>query len=163
MHEKLPAPDEIRNRYVNGEFQFYPVIGNDQLTTDFFGETFIPKEYILRHYGELLVDFDDQVPWVDQSVVILKSREKNRTRSMEIPSPPQQFMDMVAGAPITAEDHQKLGCILRNFISEQCEIKPTDVILDIGSGCGRIAVSFCRWARRRISRAGRCQTNGRLV
>lgn len=72
LREMMPMPDEIRRRYRNGEIQFYPIGGSAELTSDFFGETFVPKAYIAKHFPDQLVDFNDAVPSVDQSVVILR-------------------------------------------------------------------------------------------
>jgi len=72
LREDMPEPDVIRHRYLNGSFQFYPVGGAGELTKDFFGETFIPRGYMEQNFGPLLVDFNDDVPSVDQSVVVLR-------------------------------------------------------------------------------------------
>ena len=71
LREELPYPEEISRRHSAGEFQFYPIGGAQELTANFFGETFIPKVYIEQHFPHLLVDFNEQVPNVDQSIVIL--------------------------------------------------------------------------------------------
>ena len=72
LREEMPTPEEIRRRHLNGLFQFYPIGGARELTSDFFGETFIPKNYIERHFGFLLVQFTEDVPRVDQSVIVLR-------------------------------------------------------------------------------------------
>jgi hypothetical protein len=72
LRELLPTPDVLRDRHLKGEFQFYPIGGAGELTSDFYGETFIPKNYFEKHYGGLLVDFTESVPDVDQSVVVLR-------------------------------------------------------------------------------------------
>ena len=73
---QLPAARELRRRHLQGEFQFYPIGTAGQLTSDFFGEALIPRSYIERAYGSSLVDFSENVPDVDQSIVIL---QKNRS------------------------------------------------------------------------------------
>lgn len=75
LREELPLPEEIRRRYLNGEFQFYPIGGAGECTADFFGETFIPKRYIEQNFGPFFVDFNDNVLYVDQSVVVLQKPE----------------------------------------------------------------------------------------
>lgn len=72
LREELPLPEEIRRRYLNGEFQFYPIGGSGELTSDFFGEAFIPKRYIVQNFGSFFVDFKEDIPNVDQSVVVLR-------------------------------------------------------------------------------------------
>jgi hypothetical protein len=72
LREDMPLPEEIHHRYMKGEFQFYPIGGSGELTSEFFGEAFIPKSYIQEHFGPYLVDFKEDVPYVDQSIVILR-------------------------------------------------------------------------------------------
>jgi Methyltransferase domain len=72
LREEMPSPGEIRQRYVSGEFQFYPVGGAGELTTDFFGEAFIPRSYIQRHFQQFFVEFNEGVENVDQSVIVLR-------------------------------------------------------------------------------------------
>lgn len=72
LREEMPLPEEIRRRYLNGEFQFFPIGGSAELTTDFFGEALIPRPYIRLYYGTFFVDFNENVPNVDQSVVVLR-------------------------------------------------------------------------------------------
>ncbi len=74
LREQLPSPEILRERLEKGEFQFYPIGGARELTTDFYGETFIPRNYLEAHYGKWLVDFTEAVPEVDQSVVVLRKR-----------------------------------------------------------------------------------------
>jgi hypothetical protein len=79
LRESLPLPPELRARHERGEFQFYPIGGAGELTPDFYGETFIPRSYLERHYGSALVDFREDVPHVDQSVVVLKKDRPGRS------------------------------------------------------------------------------------
>lgn len=72
LRRRLPMPRELRRRHANGEFQFYPIGGAGELTSDFFGETFIPRSYIERIYGSALIDFTEAIPNVDQAVVVLQ-------------------------------------------------------------------------------------------
>jgi 2-polyprenyl-3-methyl-5-hydroxy-6-metoxy-1,4-benzoquinol methylase len=72
LREEMRPPAEIRRRYENGEFQFYPIGGAGELTSDFFGEAFIPQRYLEQNFGSLLVDFNGEVPYVDQSIVVLR-------------------------------------------------------------------------------------------
>jgi Methyltransferase domain len=72
LREQMPLPEEIRHRYLEGEFQFYPIGGQDELAPEFFGEAFIPRSYLERRFGACLVDFSEDVPNVDQSVVVLR-------------------------------------------------------------------------------------------
>jgi SAM-dependent methyltransferase len=74
LREEMPTPQEIRRRYENGEFQFYPIGGYAELTADFFGEAFISKSYIEEHYRPFFINFDEHVPYIDQSVVVLQKR-----------------------------------------------------------------------------------------
>ena len=70
--EQLPAAGELRRRYERGEFQFYPAGGRAELTSDFYGEAFIPRNWIEKSYRSELVDFDES--GLDQSVIILQRR-----------------------------------------------------------------------------------------
>ncbi len=45
---KWPLPEEIRSRYLKGGFQFYPIGGAGELTSD-FGEAVHIKTYMQRH------------------------------------------------------------------------------------------------------------------
>jgi 2-polyprenyl-3-methyl-5-hydroxy-6-metoxy-1,4-benzoquinol methylase len=72
LRDEMSPPEEIRRRYRAGEFQFFPIGGTAELTPDFFGEAFIPKQYVERKFGAFLLDFDENVPNVDQSVVVLR-------------------------------------------------------------------------------------------
>jgi 2-polyprenyl-3-methyl-5-hydroxy-6-metoxy-1,4-benzoquinol methylase len=73
LREEMPSPEEIRRRYMKGEFQFYPIGGSGELTADFFGETFIPRSYVEQHFDRFFVEFNEHVDHVDQSVVILQN------------------------------------------------------------------------------------------
>ena len=59
-----------------------------------------------------------------------------------LPLPPQDFMDAVAGNPTTAEMHVEVGRHVYEVVRERCTIGPMDTVLDIGSGCGRVAMFF---------------------
>lgn len=76
LREMLPLPNVMQDRYMNGEFQFYAVGGGGELTADFYGETLIPKDYFETHYRSCLVDFVDELPHVDQCVVVLTKPRK---------------------------------------------------------------------------------------
>ena len=85
LREEMPLPAEIRRRYLKGDFQFYPIGGSGELTSDFFGEAFIPRRYIEQHFRPFFVDFNEDVSNVDQSVVILqKPRSQLRAVSGRI-------------------------------------------------------------------------------
>jgi SAM-dependent methyltransferase len=58
------------------------------------------------------------------------------------PTPPQQFIDAVAGVPITAQAHFEIGKHLHDLVRQRCGVRLVDFILDIGSGCGRVAGHF---------------------
>jgi 2-polyprenyl-3-methyl-5-hydroxy-6-metoxy-1,4-benzoquinol methylase len=70
--QEMPLPPEIRRRYLKGDFQFYPIGGAGELTSDFFGEAFVPKPYIEQHFRPFFIDFSEEVQNVDQSVVVLQ-------------------------------------------------------------------------------------------
>jgi hypothetical protein len=72
LREEMPPAREIRARHDAGEFQFYPIGGAGPMDRSFFGEAFIPRQYIERRFGDILVDFTEDVPSVDQSVVVLR-------------------------------------------------------------------------------------------
>lgn len=86
LMDKLPDPEALRNRFLRGEFQFYPVGGGGQLlTSDFFGEAIVPPAYIRAHYGDALVDYSEEVRNVDQSVFIMQRRKKADLTGMGAP------------------------------------------------------------------------------
>jgi SAM-dependent methyltransferase len=70
---------------------------------------------------------------------IKKGRKMNST-TLELP--PQEFMNAVAGENISPETHVEIGNIFKQLLVDKCSIRPSDSILDIGSGCGRIASRF---------------------
>lgn len=72
LKEMMPPPDQIEHKYQSGEFQFYPLGGVAELTPDFFGEALIPRAYIEKHLGKALLDFRQDIPTIDQSVVVLR-------------------------------------------------------------------------------------------
>jgi len=72
LREEMPLPAEIRRRYMAGEFQFYPIGGAGELSKDFFGEAFIPRAYIQQQFAPFFVDFNESIPHVDQSIVVLR-------------------------------------------------------------------------------------------
>lgn len=51
-------------------------------------------------------------------------------------------MDAVAGVPITEQTHIEIGKHLRDIVMQHCGVRPNDIILDIGCGCGRVAGHF---------------------
>jgi len=62
-----------------------------------------------------------------------------------IPLPPNEFMDAVAGQHVTDAIHAQIGDILFQTIVKHCAVLPGDRILDIGSGCGRVATPFASY------------------
>jgi hypothetical protein len=70
----LPPPEEMRGRYERGEFQFYPTGGGGELTSDFYGETLIPRHYFETNYQSMLVQFTEEVQNVPQAIVVLKNQ-----------------------------------------------------------------------------------------
>jgi hypothetical protein len=76
LMEKLPHPEEVRTRYLKGEFQFYPIGGGGELTSDFYGEALIPRSYIEANYPSLFVSFTEEVEYVDQAVVVLQKTKE---------------------------------------------------------------------------------------
>jgi len=59
-----------------------------------------------------------------------------------IPLPPQKFIDAVAGGPVHSAGHVEVGRQLHTLVKERCCVLPEDAVLDLGCGCGRIAVHF---------------------
>jgi SAM-dependent methyltransferase len=72
-----------------------------------------------------------------KSIVSLPLSEVNG-----ISLPPQEFMDAVAGMATTEIMHIVVGQKVCETAIKQCRILQTDSILDIGSGCGRVASHF---------------------
>ena len=69
---------ELRQRYSNGEFLFFSDRGNSvELSGDFFGNAFIPRQYVERELSSSFLDFTEQVPNVNQAVVVLKRQNGN--------------------------------------------------------------------------------------
>lgn len=46
LREELPPAGTIASRLERGEFQFYPMGGTDELSDNFYGETWIPEKWI---------------------------------------------------------------------------------------------------------------------
>lgn len=74
LKEMMPHPDEIQRLYEAGEFQFYPIGGSAELTPSFFGEAFIPEAYMKKHFGNVLVEFTQDIPRIGQSVTVLRKQ-----------------------------------------------------------------------------------------
>lgn len=71
--EDLPPPEEIEAKYAAGEFQFYGTGGAGELTKDFFGEAFLPRQYVETHYPKNFVDFVEQLPGLAETTVVLRA------------------------------------------------------------------------------------------
>jgi hypothetical protein len=56
----MAPPDQIKQRYDNGEFQFYRA-GGGVLAPTFYGEAIIPRSYIEQHFRSTFVDFRDDI------------------------------------------------------------------------------------------------------
>jgi len=56
------------------------------------------------------------------------------------PTPPAEFRTLVHGGPISEEDHIKIGKAIFEMVKQGCSLTPSSTVLDIGCGCGRIAV-----------------------
>ena len=69
----MAPPHQIKQRYENGEFQFYQAGGGGVLAPTFYGEAIIPCSYIEQHFRSTFVDFRDDIEEVNQSVVVLRS------------------------------------------------------------------------------------------
>jgi hypothetical protein len=63
----------VRAKYNNGEFQFFlDRTRRNELSDKFFGEAFIPKQYIERKFGAKLLSFTESVPYLNQAVIVLR-------------------------------------------------------------------------------------------
>jgi SAM-dependent methyltransferase len=62
------------------------------------------------------------------------------TAKKSIPLPPQRFIDSVGGG-----DFYQVGRGVFDLVRQRCKLRPTDRILDIGSGCGRLAVPLTEY------------------
>lgn len=70
----LPAPEIIRNEYERGVFQFYPVGGGGELSKDFYGESWIPRQWLEERHVSLgfsACEFHREFKAVDQCVFVL--------------------------------------------------------------------------------------------
>lgn len=56
------------------------------------------------------------------------------------PIPPREMIDAVGGG-----DYELIGQMVYHFVRVKASVLPTDDVLDIGSGCGRIAIPFARY------------------
>ena len=75
----LPSPEVMRDRYEQGEVQFYPTGGGGELSASFYGISLLPRRYFTENYGANLVDFTEDVPRVNQAVVALRKAPINAT------------------------------------------------------------------------------------
>lgn len=66
-----------------------------------------------------------------------------------IGTPPREFIDAVGGG-----DFERVGNMLFELVRDRCDVLPSDKILDIGSGCGRVAVPFTRYLDRQAAYDG---------
>jgi SAM-dependent methyltransferase len=57
-----------------------------------------------------------------------------------IPLPPRRFVDLVGGG-----DFYQVGRGVFDLVRQRCNLRPTDRVLDIGSGCGRLAVPLTKY------------------
>jgi len=90
-----------------------------------------------------------------------------------IPSPPAEFRELVHGAPINEEEHDRIGRIVLEMVKQHCCLEPSSVVLDIGCGCSRAAqpmtgyLTAGTWPAARVDvprsvdyvKIGRCQPN----
>ncbi|GGY15873.1 methyltransferase [Rhodanobacter panaciterrae] len=56
VHEQVTSHaslDQIEQRYDDGLFQFFPTGGGGELTEDFYGETWIPEQWMREKYSSL--------------------------------------------------------------------------------------------------------------
>ena len=70
----LPHPDEIESRYRKGEFLFYPTGGGGELDQNFYGETWIPEEWMRERHRSLgfsRCEFFTEFATVNQCVFVL--------------------------------------------------------------------------------------------
>lgn len=65
--------------------------------------------------------------------------------SVPFPLPPAEFMAAVAGKPVTIAEHIMVGEHVFSVVREHCNVIPQDDVLDIGSGCGRVASHFLNY------------------
>jgi hypothetical protein len=68
----LPDSKIIRNKFSEGEFQFYQTGGGGELLKSFYGETFIPRNYIMEHHKEYSVEIYECLENIDQTVVVVR-------------------------------------------------------------------------------------------
>jgi len=68
------------------------------------------------------------------------------SRASSVPLPPQEFIDAVGGG-----DFRAIGLHVYELVRDRCGVQPDHRMLDIGSGCGRVAVHFMDY----LSEAGR--------
>jgi hypothetical protein len=73
LADYLPLPAELWDRYEKGQFQFYSTGVGGELSSE-FGEAIIPRSYFEENYGATLVDFTEDVSYVDQAVVVLQRK-----------------------------------------------------------------------------------------
>jgi SAM-dependent methyltransferase len=67
---------EALARYDRGEFLHEPIGGGDVLDASFFGETCIPRNYVVKHWTRLfdLVDYIDDRRRCPQNVIVVRKR-----------------------------------------------------------------------------------------
>jgi SAM-dependent methyltransferase len=75
LAERAPSQEELERMYAAGEFVYFAVgHAGSELSDDFYGEAVIPPGYARRfeRYGLTLREFREDVPEVEQAVIVLE-------------------------------------------------------------------------------------------
>jgi SAM-dependent methyltransferase len=75
-----------------------------------------------------------------------RSAELASLRGTPIPIPPQEFRTLV-GSPVDEKGEGHIGLGFHNFelLRDRCGLQPSSIVLDIGCGCGRVAVPLANF------------------
>lgn len=80
LSDAFPDIEDAESRFDRGEIVFVPTGGGDFRSSEFYGDTLIPKQYVKRHWTPYLefVDYIDAKSDLAQNLIIMKNSSPKR-------------------------------------------------------------------------------------